>query len=163
MSVSPAFSKGLPSSRTGKSWSLEQMAGRLVDISGQKAAANLTVAFGLVLEAQKRGEPVAWVTLQQSTFYPPDVADSGISRAHPLGRFRARRPGFGTGSDPRCAHAQTALSEPALDTPSHQARRAGAQAWDRGRYAHRKNRAHELGELSHLVTRRGQAKSGRAR
>jgi len=58
------------------------MAGRLVEISGQRAAANLTVAFGLVLEAQKRNEPVAWVTLQQSTFYPPDVADSGISLAH---------------------------------------------------------------------------------
>ncbi len=58
------------------------MAGRLVEISGQRAAANLTVAFGLVLEAQKRQEPVAWVTLRQSTFYPPDVADSGISLAH---------------------------------------------------------------------------------
>ena len=58
------------------------MAGRLVEISGQRASANLTVAFGLVLEAQKRNEPVAWVTLQQSTFYPPDVADSGISLAH---------------------------------------------------------------------------------
>lgn len=58
------------------------MAGRLVEISGQRAAANLTVAFGLVLEAQKRGDVAAWVTLQQSTFYPPDVADSGISLAH---------------------------------------------------------------------------------
>ena len=58
------------------------MAGRLVEISGQRGAANLTVAFGLVLEAQKRNEPVAWVTLRQSTFYPPDVADSGISLAH---------------------------------------------------------------------------------
>ena len=58
------------------------MAGRLVEISGQRAAANLTVAFGLVLEVQKRNEPVAWVTLQRSTFYPPDVADSGISLAH---------------------------------------------------------------------------------
>lgn len=58
------------------------MAGRLVEISGQKAAANLTVAFGLVLEAQRRNEPAAWVTLQQSTFYPPDVADSGISLEH---------------------------------------------------------------------------------
>lgn len=58
------------------------MAGRLVEISGHRAAANLTVAFGLVLEAQRRGEIAAWVTLQQSTFYPPDVADSGVSLAH---------------------------------------------------------------------------------
>jgi len=82
MSVSPAFSKGLSSPVVEKNWSLSQMAGRLVEISGQRAAANLTVAFGLVLEAQKRQEPVAWVTLRQSTFYPPDVADSGISLAH---------------------------------------------------------------------------------
>ena len=82
MSSSPAFSKGLPSPKARKSWGLAQMAGRLVELSGQKAAANLTVAFGLVLEAQRRREPVAWVTLQQSTFYPPDVADCGVSLAH---------------------------------------------------------------------------------
>ena len=58
------------------------MAGRLVEISGQKAAAQLSVAFGLVLEAQQCGEPAAWVTLRQSTFFPPDVAASGISLAH---------------------------------------------------------------------------------
>lgn len=82
MSSSLAFSKGLSSPIAQKSWGLEQMAGRLVEISGQKAAANLSVAFGLVREAQKRNETVAWVTLQQSTFYPPDVADSGILLAH---------------------------------------------------------------------------------
>jgi len=82
MSASPGFSKGLSSPVVEKSWSLSQMTGRLVEISGRRAAANLTVAFGLVLEAQKRNEPVAWVTLQQSTFYPPDVADSGVSLAH---------------------------------------------------------------------------------
>ena len=58
------------------------MAGRLVEISGHRAAANLTVAFGLVLEAQRREETAAWVTLKQSTFFPPDAAASGISLAH---------------------------------------------------------------------------------
>jgi len=58
------------------------MAGRLVELSGNRAAANLTVAFGLVLEAQERGEPAAWVTLRQSTFFPPDAAESGVSLAH---------------------------------------------------------------------------------
>lgn len=59
-------------------WGLEALAGRLVEISGHRAAANLTVAFGLVLEAQRKGEPVAWVTLDGSTFFPPDAAESGI-------------------------------------------------------------------------------------
>ncbi len=59
-------------------WSLSEVAGRLVEISGSGAMASLTVAFGLVLEAQKRGEPVGWVTANESAFYPPDVAQSGV-------------------------------------------------------------------------------------
>jgi recombination protein RecA len=71
------FSAGLPSP-SGDFFRLEPLAGRLVEISGHRASANLTVAFGLVLEAQGKDEPVAWVTLSRSTFFPPDVADSGI-------------------------------------------------------------------------------------
>lgn len=82
MATQGFFAAELPSSHGNKNWGLEQMSGRLVEISGHHAAANLTVAFGLVLEAQKAGEPVAWVTLKQSTFFPPDVADSGIDLAH---------------------------------------------------------------------------------
>ncbi|HXV64774.1 MAG TPA: recombinase A [Vicinamibacteria bacterium] len=59
-------------------WSLASMEGRLVEISGHRAAANLTAAFGLVLEAQRKDEPVAWVTLEKSSFFPPDAADSGV-------------------------------------------------------------------------------------
>jgi recombination protein RecA len=59
-------------------WSLDEAAGRLVEISGAGASANLTAAFGLVLEAQRRSEPVAWVTSRNSTFYPPDAAESGV-------------------------------------------------------------------------------------
>lgn len=78
--ASPRFlSAGFPSPRSsGDLWGLEPLEGRLVEISGHRAAASLTAAFGLVLDAQKKGEPVAWVTLAQSTFFPPDVADSGI-------------------------------------------------------------------------------------
>jgi recombination protein RecA len=32
----------------------------------------------LVLEAQRQGEPVAWITLQERSFYPPDVAEGGV-------------------------------------------------------------------------------------
>ncbi len=59
-------------------WSLEEISGCLVEVSGAGATAALTLAFGLVLDAQRRGEPVAWITPGQSTFYPPDAAESGI-------------------------------------------------------------------------------------
>jgi recombination protein RecA len=77
------FSTGLvsPVGPAGDIFGLEPLAGRLVEISGFRASANLTVAFGLVLEAQKKDEPVAWVTLSQSTFFPPDAAESGIDLA----------------------------------------------------------------------------------
>ncbi len=59
-------------------WSLEQVAGRLVEISGVGATAPLTLAFGLVLQAQRQNEPVAWITRDDSLFYPPDAAEGGI-------------------------------------------------------------------------------------
>lgn len=68
-----------PVARAG--WDLAQLTGRLVEISGAQAPATLTVAFGLVLEAQQAGEPVAWVALAHSSFFPPDVADGGVDLA----------------------------------------------------------------------------------
>jgi len=62
-------------------WTLGELAGRLVEISSSGAAAKLTVAFGLVLEAQRQGECVGWVTSIESFFYPPDAAERGIDLA----------------------------------------------------------------------------------
>lgn len=59
-------------------WSLPEVTGRLVELSGQHANASLSLAFRLVLDAQRRGEHVAWVTGRASTFYPPDVAEVGV-------------------------------------------------------------------------------------
>jgi recombination protein RecA len=59
-------------------WTLAETAGRLIEISGSKAAASLTLAFGLVLEAQRRGEPVGWVMSGEKYFYPPDAAQTGV-------------------------------------------------------------------------------------
>jgi len=59
-------------------WQLSDLAGRLVELSGQQAAARLTAAFGLVLEAQICGDRAAWVTCGQGTFFPPDVAAGGV-------------------------------------------------------------------------------------
>lgn len=62
-------------------WSLAALRGRLVEISARGAAATLTAAIEVVAEAQTQGEPVAWLTLTQSSFYPPDAAESGIDLA----------------------------------------------------------------------------------
>jgi recombination protein RecA len=35
----------------------------------------------LVLDAQRRGEPVAWIGRKDAPFYPPDVADAGVDLA----------------------------------------------------------------------------------
>jgi recombination protein RecA len=59
-------------------WQLSDLAGRLVELSGQQAAARLTAAFGLVLEAQLCGDRAAWVTFEQSAFFPPDAAAGGV-------------------------------------------------------------------------------------
>jgi recombination protein RecA len=39
------------------------------------------MTFRLVLEAQRRREPVAWIGRKESPFFPPDVADAGIDLA----------------------------------------------------------------------------------
>lgn len=62
----------------GIGWSLEQVAGRLVEISGSGATAPLTLTFGLVLQAQLQNDPVAWITRNDSLFYPPDAAEGGV-------------------------------------------------------------------------------------
>jgi recombination protein RecA len=59
-------------------WSLSETAGRIVEISGSFAPASLTFAFGLVLEAQRRGEPAGWITSEEAFFYPPDVSRTGV-------------------------------------------------------------------------------------
>ena len=62
-------------------WTLDEVAGRLVEISSSTAAAALTLTFTLIRQAQERGEPVGWVTLAESFFYPPDAARGGIDLA----------------------------------------------------------------------------------
>ena len=62
-------------------WTLPEIAGRFVEISASAGSASLTLAFGLVREAQERGEPVGWVTSQESFFYPPDAAYRGVDLA----------------------------------------------------------------------------------
>ncbi len=59
-------------------WSWATLAGRVVELCGGRASAVLTSAFGLVLDAQRQGEPAVWITLQHTHFFPPDVAANGV-------------------------------------------------------------------------------------
>jgi recombination protein RecA len=69
-----------PATRSER-WGLEALCGRLVELSAHGAAATLTAAIQLVLEAQRAAEPTAWITLSNATFYPPDAAASGVDLA----------------------------------------------------------------------------------
>jgi recombination protein RecA len=62
-------------------WTLGTLRGRLVELSARGASATLTAATELIIEAQTQHEPVAWLALGASTFYPPDLADSGVDLA----------------------------------------------------------------------------------
>ena len=59
-------------------WCLDTLAGRFVEVSGSAATAALTATATLILQAQRRGEPVAWIAGRRSIFFPPDFAASGI-------------------------------------------------------------------------------------
>ena len=50
----------------------------MAELSGSRDAPLLTVAFGLVHQVQQQGEPAAWVSSNENTFFPPDVADGGV-------------------------------------------------------------------------------------
>lgn len=60
---------------------LPELAGRLVELSGDGSAAVLTAATRLMLDAQAAREPAAWVGTDESCFFPPDVAESGVDLA----------------------------------------------------------------------------------
>lgn len=62
-------------------WSLDETSGRITELSGTGATARLSAALKTVREAQRRGEPAAWVTARTSTFFPPDAAACGVDLA----------------------------------------------------------------------------------
>ena len=61
-----------------RSWRFAALAGRLAELSSREGAAGLTLAFSLVLDAQRAGEPVGWLTADESAFFPPDAARGGV-------------------------------------------------------------------------------------
>jgi recombination protein RecA len=59
-------------------WELDEIVGRLTELSGLGAVASLSAATSLVLEAQSRGEPAVWIGLPPASFFPPDLDDAGV-------------------------------------------------------------------------------------
>lgn len=68
-----------PSKRT--EWKLGTFVGRLAEISADASGSPMTLAFRLVLDAQRHGEPAVWIGQRESVFYPPDVAETGVDLA----------------------------------------------------------------------------------
>ncbi len=65
--------------RSGGVWSPAETAGRLVELSGP---ARTTLAFSLILAAQQKREPIAFIRVgNASLFFPQDAADSGVDLA----------------------------------------------------------------------------------
>jgi recombination protein RecA len=62
-------------------WGLDTLSGRIAELSSDGECASLSAAVSLVLQAQRRGEPAAWIAVGRSTFYPPDTSQSGVDLA----------------------------------------------------------------------------------
>lgn len=73
--------RGLELPDVPATWSLSTLAGRFGEVSGDRDSAALTVAMGLVLEAQRQGEPAAWIGGREHVFFPPDAAAAGVDLA----------------------------------------------------------------------------------
>ena len=76
--AAPAAPRRRPVRDTSRVWNLSSLAGRLTEVSDSGAAPSLTAAAALILQAQQRGEPVAWISFGNSIFFPPDFAEWGI-------------------------------------------------------------------------------------
>ena len=76
--AAPEAPRRRPARDTSRAWNLSSLAGRLTEVSDSGAAPSLTAAAALILQAQQRGEPVAWISFGNSIFFPPDFAEWGI-------------------------------------------------------------------------------------
>ncbi len=76
--AAPVTPRRRPVREAPRAWNLSLLAGRLTEISDSGAAPALTAAASLILQAQQRGEPVAWIGFGNSIFFPPDLVEWGI-------------------------------------------------------------------------------------
>ena len=76
--AAPVTPRRRPVRDTSRDWSLLSLAGRLTEIADSGSAPSMTAAAALILQAQQRGEPAAWIGFGNSIFFPPDFAEWGI-------------------------------------------------------------------------------------
>jgi recombination protein RecA len=77
----PFFPTSSPDTACRKNREVSPFPQGLIEISASVAGAPLTLTFRVVLDAQRRGEPTAWIGRRDAPFYPPDVADAGVDLA----------------------------------------------------------------------------------
>lgn len=63
---------------TDNRFSLTSLSGRLVELSARGASALLSSVVPLLLDAQQKEEPCAWLTSASGMFFPPDLARAGV-------------------------------------------------------------------------------------
>ena len=62
-------------------WGPAELAGRLCELCAAPRRVHLTLACAIVREFQRSAETTAWVTTSSDTFFPPDLARSGVDLA----------------------------------------------------------------------------------
>ena len=83
--------RGIQPAPAATGWTLETFAGRMVEFSANRSGGALTLALGLLREAQLSGEPTAWIARPEGSFYPPDAVVAGVDLAA-LPVIEPRRP-----------------------------------------------------------------------
>ena len=67
--------------RAAPAWTCAELAGRLCELAAGADSAALSAAVSLVRDAQRHGDPAAWITARAATFHPPDAAAAGVDLA----------------------------------------------------------------------------------
>ncbi len=83
--------RGIQPAPATTGWTLETFAGRMTEFSADRSGGALTLALGLLREAQLSGEPTAWISRPEGSFYPPDAVVAGVDLAA-LPVIEPRRP-----------------------------------------------------------------------
>jgi recombination protein RecA len=78
MSSAPTAPLVVPFPAGAPSLAQELPAGRLIELSGTRGAARVTVAASAVWQAQIEGETTAWIQPAGGSLYPPDLHECGI-------------------------------------------------------------------------------------
>lgn len=63
---------------TGGLFDWTRVGGRIVEVSEEGCFGTLSALVGLMAQVQARSEAIAWIAIQKSIFFPPDLAFRGL-------------------------------------------------------------------------------------